>query len=220
MRSRSKRKLVSRYPKPKSNYVWLFDNGHGGIINGVYQTPGKRSPKWPDGTQLFEGEFNRAIVKRLILMCKLHGIEYVNLVPELKDISLGERVRRANNLWKKSKRLIYVSIHANAGGGTGFEVFTSKGQTKSDKIATYFFNEFKDEFPTERARPDWTDGDADKEANFYVLKKTAMPAVLTESFFMDNMEDCKEILMSEEGRDMVAKAHFDAIMAIEKAKPI
>ena len=41
-----------------SKYLWLFDNGHGGIIDGVYQTAGKRSPKWEDGTQLFEGEFN------------------------------------------------------------------------------------------------------------------------------------------------------------------
>ena len=31
----------------------LLDNGHG------YDTPGKRSPIWPDGSQLFEWEFNR-----------------------------------------------------------------------------------------------------------------------------------------------------------------
>lgn len=34
----------------------LLDNGHG------YDTPGKRSPIWPDGSQLFEWEFNRDIV--------------------------------------------------------------------------------------------------------------------------------------------------------------
>ena len=39
--------------------IVLLDNGHGGIINGEYQTPGKRSPVWADGSQLFEGEFNR-----------------------------------------------------------------------------------------------------------------------------------------------------------------
>ena len=27
-----------------SKYVWILDNGHGGIIDGVYQTAGKRSP--------------------------------------------------------------------------------------------------------------------------------------------------------------------------------
>jgi hypothetical protein len=59
---------VNPVPTEGSNYLWILDNGHGGMIDGVYQTPGKRSPVWPDGTQLFEGEFNRAIVKRLLLM--------------------------------------------------------------------------------------------------------------------------------------------------------
>ena len=27
-----------------SRYTWLLDAGHGGIIDGVYQTAGKRSP--------------------------------------------------------------------------------------------------------------------------------------------------------------------------------
>lgn len=31
----------------------LIDNGHG------KETPGKRSPVWPDGSQLYEYEFNR-----------------------------------------------------------------------------------------------------------------------------------------------------------------
>jgi N-acetylmuramoyl-L-alanine amidase len=53
-----------------SKYLWLFDNGHASIVDGNPQTEGKRSPKWPDGTQLFEGEFNRAIVQRLMTLCE------------------------------------------------------------------------------------------------------------------------------------------------------
>ena len=26
-------------PDEGSNYLWIFDNGHGGMIDGVYQTP-------------------------------------------------------------------------------------------------------------------------------------------------------------------------------------
>ena len=33
----------------------LLDAGHGGMVNGNYVTPGKRSPKWNDLPQLFEG---------------------------------------------------------------------------------------------------------------------------------------------------------------------
>lgn len=42
----------------------LLDNGHG------YDTPGKRSPIWPDGSQLFEWEFNRDIVSRIEILLK------------------------------------------------------------------------------------------------------------------------------------------------------
>ena len=64
-------------------------------------------------------------------------------------------------------------------------------------------------------RKDTTDGDVDKESNFYVLIHTAMPAVLSENFFMTNEKECKNILLSEEGRDRVAKIHTEMINKIE-----
>ena len=65
--------------------IVLLDNGHGGIINNEYQTPGKRSPKWADGSQLFEGEFNRAIVNGIIEELTRLKIPYVNIAPEYRD---------------------------------------------------------------------------------------------------------------------------------------
>lgn len=76
-----------------NRYLWLLDNGHGGVIDGLYQTPGKRSPSWDDGGILYEGEFNRAIINRLIEMLTTDRINYVNIAPEYEDISLNERVR-------------------------------------------------------------------------------------------------------------------------------
>lgn len=197
-----------------SKYLWLLDNGHGGVIDGLYQTEGKRSPTWDDGAALYEGEFNRAIVNRLIEMLTAERINYVNVVPELEDISLNERVRRANSYHDQSECL-YISIHANVGGGKGYEVYTSPGTTNSDKVATVLYQEFEKEFPDTKMRSDVSDGDVDKEANFYVLKNTRMPAALTENFFMDNEAECRQYLMSHEGRDRIAKAHFAAIKNIE-----
>jgi len=188
----------------------LLDNGHGGIINGEYQTKGKRSPLWDDGTQLFEGEFNRAIVNGIIRELTKLNIPYVNIAPELEDVSLSERIKRANEY----KDSVYISVHSNASGGNGFEAYTSVGQTTSDKYANYFYDEFTKEFPSLKARTDFKDGDADKESQFYVLRKTAMPAVLTESFFMDNFHECKEYLMSDNGRDRIIKFHVEAIKRI------
>jgi len=198
-----------------SKYLWLFDNGHGGIIRGVYQTQGKRSPLWPDNTQLFEGEFNRDVVQRLITLCDQNGIDYVNIVPEQEDIPRAERTRRANEIYETDKRCIYLSIHSNAGGGRGWEIYTSLGETKSDKIASVFFTKIKEEFGQITMRTDYSDGDPDKEAQFDVLVDTIMPAVLTENFFMDNIDECKNILMTESGRDRIANAHFKAILEIE-----
>ena len=205
--------------KTSSKYLWIFDNGHGGVIDGVYQTMGKRSPEWPDGNVLYEGEFNRAIVDRLMKMCDSNGIDSVNLVDTNVDISLRERVNSANKIAKSSdKPCIYVSIHANGfsdESANGWEVFTSPGETKSDRIATVLYEKAKAEFPERKMRPSTADGDPDKEAKFTVLTDTSMPAILSENFFMTNYRECHEILMSESGRDRVAKIHFQMIQQLE-----
>jgi N-acetylmuramoyl-L-alanine amidase len=143
----------------------------------------------------------------------------VNIVPEEQDIPRPERIRRANEIFETDKRCIFLSVHANAGGGRGWEVYTSLGETKSDKIATVFFNKIKEEFGQIRMRSDYRDGDPDKEEpQFDVVVGTRMPAILTENFFMDNLDECKNILMSENGRDRVADALFQAILEIEGIK--
>ncbi len=194
--------------------IVLLDNGHGGLINLEYQTEGKRSPIWNDSSQLFEGEFNRAIVNGIIQELTRLNIPYVNIAPEYWDVSLETRINRANKY--AAEECFYLSIHANAGGGNGCEFFTSLGDTKSDKIATIFGNTYQDEFPNKTLRTDFSDGDLDKENHFYVLTKTKMPAILTENFFMDNEEECKRILMTKKGRGKIIKYHLDAILRVKE----
>jgi N-acetylmuramoyl-L-alanine amidase len=202
-----------------SNYHWVIDNGHGGMVNGQYVTAGKRSPVWEDGRQLFEGVFNRKVVRRITELCIKSGIKCTNLVPEEQDISLGERVRRANVLAAKSK-CIFISVHANAGGGTGWEIFTTPALTKSDAIATIVFNSARKFLPTFKMRTDFSDGDPDKESLFYIIKNTNCPAVLTENLFMDTLKPDCEFLMSDAGVETIAQLHFDAIKVIEQTKPV
>jgi len=192
----------------------LLDNGHGGVVAGVYQTAGKRSPVWDDGSQLFEGEFNRTIVCGIVQALSNMNINYVVITPEYEDISLKERVIRANQY--DPHESFFISVHSNAGGGSGFEVFTSPGQTKSDEIATIMGEEFKRIFPHKKLRADFSDQDLDKEAKFYVLTKTNMPAILTENFFMDNEDECRNILMTKEGRNKIIEFHVNAIMRVKK----
>jgi len=191
----------------------LLDNGHGGLINGVYQTEGKRSPKWEDGTQLFEGEFNRAIVSGIVQELTLRNIPYVVIAPEQRDVTIRTRIRRANKY--AAQACFFLSVHSNAGGGNGFEVYSSPGETLSDKIATLLGEEYQAVFPDRNLRTDFSDGDLDKENRFYVLTRTQMPAVLTENFFMDHEEECRTILLAREGRQKIVDLHVNAILRIK-----
>ena len=131
--------------------LWIIDNGHG------YDTAGKCSPEWADGSKLYEYEFNRDEASLIGYKCRMNGIKFKMLVPEAKDISLSERVRRVNELCEKYGDCVLISIHANAGGGTGWEAFTSKGNTKSDEICEVFYEEAEHEFGKEwRIRKDIT----------------------------------------------------------------
>lgn len=185
----------------------ILDNGHG------WNTPGKRSPVWKDGTQLYEWKFNRVITKEIKKRLDNLGIESIILVPEDEDISLGERCRRANNIYSNRKDAILISIHANAGGGTGWECWTSIGENKSDYYAKLLYNSAGQYLRGKRLRCDYSDGDPDWESQFYILKHTCCPAVLTENLFMDNEKDCK-FLLSSEGIETITALHVDAIITI------
>ena len=187
----------------------ILDPGHG------FNTPGKRSPVWPDGSQLFEWEFNRDVARRTQNRLEAMQIQSTILVREARDISLKTRVERANAIYEAYPDSFLVSIHANAGGGKGWEIYTSKGYTTSDRIAMFFHAAAEAFLGAYKIRTDYIDGDADKENDFYILRKTKCPAVLTENLFYDDPLECK-FLMSEYGRELIAKMHAVAIQSYIK----
>ena len=210
---------MHRVTKFKDVPVILLDPGHGGMIKGKYQTKGKRSPVWEDGRQLFEGEFNRAVVNRVKQLMYKAGYPCVDIVNTQEDMPLEQRTRKANKFYHdNTKDCILISVHANAGGGTGHETFTSPGETSADPFAELMIEALCNEFDGElRLRADDSDGDHDKEARFWMVMQTVMPAFLVECAFMDTLSPDCELLMSEEGRDRFAKAIFDGIERIYKS---
>ena len=192
----------------------LLDAGHGGIINGQYVTAPKKMFVFPDGFTIYEGVWNRLIVEGIKEALTSAGVKFDDIVNSQKDIPLKNRVDRANRLAAEAGpgNTLFISVHANAGGGNGYEVYTSKGESDSDKIASNFMEFMAEAFPSHRGRKDTTDGDSDKEANFYVLKYTICPAILTESFFMDNYEEAQE-MTTPEAIKKVVQAHLRTIYA-------
>jgi len=197
--------------------LFIIDAGHGGIINGQYVTPGKRSPEF-DGVVMYEGIFNRAVAGKLIGRLESAGVPFFYLNSNL-DIPLEERVLIYNKLKIEysNYELVLISIHANAAtseAAHGVEVFTSPGQTKSDGYAEVWFNEFMLEFKDEfTLRIDRIDGDSDKEAKFYVITETIFPAFLIEHGFMTNYAECAK-LRSNSYRDRYAAVIYQAITKI------
>ena len=187
----------------------LIDNGHG------HNTPGKRSP---DG-KFREYAYNREIAKRIVADLIDRGYDAELLVPEDNDISLEERVRRVNALCSAhgKSNVILVSVHVNAAGNgsnwtnaTGWSVYTCKGQTASDKLAECLCEAAIKNFPGKRIRTDYSDGDSDWEENFYILRHTLCPAVLTENFFMDGLD--LKFLQSKAGKQAIVDTHVEGII--------
>lgn len=215
-----------------SRYKWILDAGHGGMKAGVYTTAPGKMFAFPDSSMgagdaftFHEGVNNRAIASELMPMLDQVGIEYALTYDDDIDTTLGKRVRIANALYEKDKRCILLSIHSDAmpdghhGKAQGFSIWTSIGETKSDKVANIFLQAYEKEFPDFRIHGDKSDGDKDKEENFYILKKTSCPAVLTENLFYDNRKEAL-FLLSPEGRTRIARAMFEAIKLCETLKPI
>lgn len=187
----------------------ILDAGHGGLDeNKNYTTAPNKMFTFPDGDVIYEGVINRIIAQKiydcfLIDVENKHRISFTVSPENAIDLGLRDRVEFANNF--NPKNTILVSIHNNAGGGSGFEIYTSKGETESDKIATSIYESVS---PTYKKydlpmRKDITDGDVDKEAQFYVLRKTICPAVLCEYAFFDNKKDAN-LLRDEEFLNSIA----------------
>lgn len=206
----------------KNKYVWVIDAGHGGLKDGVYTTPPHlgKFKTFEDGFTIYEGVVNRAIAKLLYQRLQLEGIDFVLCYHDVEDWPLRKRVQITHNVYKKNKNIVLLSIHSNAGGGRGNEVFTSIGQNASDSIADVFCQAYQKHFVEWPFRSCRVDGDGDKEANFRVLmslndkkKPAPYPAVLVETLFFDVRLQA-ELLMNEDFQLRVADCFADAILSI------
>ena len=193
-----------------SDFLIILGTAHGS------NTPGKRSP---DG-RLREFRYSREIVSRVEEALKEKGYDVAVDLKQDYEPSLSFRVAVVNNLCKKygAKNTCYVSIHVNAAGmgdkwmnASYWTVWTSRGQTRGDKLATCIWKVAREKLPNNMAaKADWRDGDADYESNFTVLAKTNCAAALTENLFQDNKENV-DWLLSEEGMQTITDIHVQGI---------
>ena len=175
--------------------VFLLDPAHG------KETPGKRSPNgW-----VKEYQYSRLFISELKEELQKQNLTAQIPITKQTEIGLLARAKLYNEIPSEEKKFV-VSIHLNAAGdGTewknaqGFEIWTSRGHTKSDDFATEIFNQIQTDFPETKMRagtwdPKEKQTDPDKESNFTILMGANYYAVLIELAFMDNEEDFKKII--------------------------
>ena len=85
---------------------------------------------------------------------------------------------------------LFVSIHCNAGGGTGTETFYFCGSNAGKKLAEAIQRQIVASIGTFNRRVE--------EKGFFVLCNTNMPAVLVETAFIDNPADARLLVERED----------------------
>lgn len=201
----------------KSDLYVLIDNGHG-IEQLANCSPDHR---------LYEYKFARQLAQQLEQRLKAEGFRCVRLVPEVQNVSIRERVRRANDYCRRygAKRCVLVSIHSNSIGAAGqwteangFSVFTSKAASNDSKqlaelmyqeaVARRLMGDRVVPRPDAQGRHFWTW--SWRPDDIGILTQTACPAVLTENMFHNNRRDV-DFMLSQEGQQQLVDLHVRAL---------
>jgi len=180
----------------------LIDPGHGGSDPGAV------------GYGLKEKDLTLKIAKKIQALLK----GYKNVSVKLSRTgdtypTLTQRAVDANK-WGAD---FFLSIHINAGGGTGYEDYRyTQVSASSDtgKIQSTIHDAIM-----KAIKPYGCSTRGKKAANLAVLRQTNMPAVLTESLFIDRPADAK-LLKDDAFLDEIAQGHVNGLVQAFKLEKV
>ncbi len=182
-------------------YLIALDDGHGA------ETLGKRTPplRALNGVSIRENIFNSAVVGLLKTALQRCGLDVLCVAPTEQDVPLKQRVATANI----AGATLYVSIHYDAYDGKfdtydpeGHTVYICPGSKEGRHLAECVLKQLAKGTPQKNR--------GIKEASFYVLKHTNMPAILTENGFMDNEREAL-LMVNPAFQREVAEEHAQGI---------
>lgn len=145
---------------------------------------------------LNESKETRKIAYELMKLLADTSHEVIPAVYDVSSNNLKESVLLANN----NNADLFVSIHLNAGGGQGCEVYTWRGEKVSQavKVAQNLNTlGFKNRGVKDGSK-------------LYVIKNTRCTAILIEVCFVDNKQDAE--LFKNLGYTKIAQAIYNALI--------
>src|SRR5699024_3948528 len=149
-----------------------LDAGHGGQDGGA------------SANGLVEKKLTLKIAKKMNSLLK----DYKDVTVKMsrkndKTVSLKSRTDEANK-WGADR---FLSVHINAGGGTGFESYVYNGdiELKTEKVRKTIHNEIMKLIEvTDRGK---------NEKNLHVTRESRTNALLTENLFIDTKKDSHKL---------------------------
>jgi N-acetylmuramoyl-L-alanine amidase len=168
----------------------FIDPGHGGSDAGAV------------GNGISEKNITLQIAKQIqqILLNEYQNVSVKMSRTGDQTVSLNERTAAANN-WGAD---FYLSVHINAGGGTGFESYV---YPNVDALTKRYQDTIHDGV---LSQTDFRDR-GQKESNFHVLRESKMPALLTENGFIDNASDASK-LKNATYINKIARGHVNGLV--------
>mgnify|MGYP000392137713 CR=1 FL=1 len=194
------------------NFVIVLDPGHD------VRTAGKRSP---DET-LLEYRFNQEVVDRVLKLFKESRYKNITVLSTKsmtdQDVPLNQRCKFSND----SKADLFISVHANAFNpvvertdpktGTAYRLYSNEWNHACGfevyyrspaglKVAQICHQAYKEEIFQKFKIPD---RGIKKTSGFYILNRTAAPAILIEFAFYTNKREC-DLMKTDEFKNACVK---------------
>lgn len=168
-----------------------LDPGHGGTDSGA------------SGNGLLEKNVTLDIARRVR---NILTNEYSNATVRMsrtgdQTVSLTQRTNDANQ-WGAD---FFLSIHINAGGGTGYEDYIHNSLSDSSHTAS-----LRNIIHQEVVKLINMRNRGKKKANFHVLRESRMSAMLTENGFIDTKSDADKMKQSS-WLNNVARGHVNGL---------
>ena len=129
----------------------------------------------------------------------------------IANTSVLESLKARVDLAHEVRADLFISIHCNAGGGSGTEVYCFQKSGYAWRLAQLVQDSITD-------RTSLYDREV-KTAAFYVIQNTLMPAILIETGFIDSEKDI-EVISGEDGQTRIADAIASAVAMYDAMPPI